>query len=89
MPSESRLIRFYAAAREAAGVPELEIPASDTGTVNQLHRSLVAACGPDITRVLNVSAILVAGQQFSLGLTPDQELPNDEPIDVLPPFAGG
>jgi molybdopterin synthase sulfur carrier subunit len=78
------LIRFYAAARDAAGAAEARLPASSTA---QLVQALVEAYGERMQRVLRIASLLVDGQQA--GPDVDLALSDDTTVDVLPPFAGG
>ncbi|PFG33819.1 MoaD/ThiS family protein [Sanguibacter antarcticus] len=82
----SRLVtvRYYAAAADAAGLQEEEVPLPAAATVGDLKAFLVETYGDAMARVL-ASASFLADARISrddsrvLGLT----------VDVLPPFAGG
>jgi molybdopterin converting factor small subunit len=76
-------VRYWAAARAAAGRREELV---DAGTVGDL----MAAIGsrPPLARVLTASSLLVDGsavRQDDVG----HPLPGGAVVDVLPPFAGG
>ncbi len=73
-------VRFFAAARAAAGVTSAEIPAGPIGV------GLAAlALGPAFDRVLAVSTLLCDGRR----LESTAEVGAGQTVDVLPPFAGG
>lgn len=79
------LVRYYAGAASAAGVPEetLEVPAgSDVAAL----RVRLAAARPALASVLAVSTVLVDGTPAS---DPTTGLDGAAQVDVLPPFAGG
>jgi molybdopterin converting factor small subunit len=76
--------RFFASAREAAGAPELVVPAGRVcDTLDLLRRTH----SPRFVAVLAVSSLLCDGSR----LDPDsgQDLPPGATVEVLPPFAGG
>ncbi len=75
-------VRFFAAAREAAGTPETTVEAA---TAAELTDALEAAFGPRMAQVLAVSSLMASGRR----LLAADELAPDSQIDVLPPFAGG
>lgn len=73
-------VRYWAAAREAAGTREERV---DAGSIEEL-RALLAA-RPALDRVCSASSYLVDGEQAHEG----SDLPDGAVVDVLPPFAGG
>ncbi|MFC8922425.1 MoaD/ThiS family protein [Cellulosimicrobium sp. NPDC057127] len=75
-------VRYFAGARDAAGVESEAVPAA---TVGELHAALVAS-HPALTDVLPRCSLLVGGVRASDDATP---VGADELVDVLPPFAGG
>ena len=80
--AETVLVRYFAAASEAAGMREEELP--HVGTVGALRQLLVERHGDAMARVLASGSFLVDGvvsrdDSRTLGAT----------VDVLPPFAGG
>lgn len=77
-------VRFFAAAREAAGCAETTVPAED---IRGLSLALGTRFGPELARILSISTLLVGGQ--SLRSHSDHSLDGRHPVDVLPPFAGG
>ena len=78
-------LRYWAAAKQAAGVAE-ETVAADT-----LGAALAAAAGhgPALRAVLARSSFLIDGDP--VGRRPPESLPLREEavVEVLPPFAGG
>jgi len=78
------LVRFYAAARDAAGTAEAVV---DVGRSADLTAQLVARYGDPMARVLTTASLLVDGARVSP--RDDVALRPDEVVDVLPPFAGG
>jgi molybdopterin converting factor small subunit len=88
-PAEARhdssvpTVRYFAAARAAAGVSEEVVPAT---TLGSLRAALVEAHGEGLASVLRVASFLVDGLPCR---DPDAPLPDAGTVDVLPPFAGG
>lgn len=78
------LLRYFAAAAEAAGVEEERAPA--VGDVAGLLMAAVARHGPSLDRVLPACSVLVDGLA-----TTDRTatLAGVRTVDLLPPFAGG
>ncbi len=76
-------VRFFAAARAAAGVNEEDLPA---GTLDGLLVALAQRHGERLAVVLKSCSFLVDGVSCR-----DQSTVVDEEstVDVLPPFAGG
>jgi len=79
-------VRFFAAARAAAGVDEDEITVEAPATVADALRAVVDRHGTGLADVLRrcsflLDAVAVHGHQVALG---DRAV-----LDVLPPFAGG
>jgi len=73
-------VRYWASARQAAGVVEESV---DAGSLAEL-RALLAE-RPALTRICAASSYLVDGRQAEA----DEHLPEGAVVDVLPPFAGG
>ncbi len=83
-------LRYWAAAREAAG-RDTETHAADT--VGEALES-AAAAHPDLQRVFAVSTLLVDGHRVGRDTTTEQVSslmgePGSPTVEVLPPFAGG
>ena len=81
-------IRYWAAAKEAAGVQQESLEAI---TLSDLLNTVVAGRKPDgrLAAVLARSSFLVNGDP--VGRTPRQSILLDDGavVEVLPPFAGG
>lgn len=79
-------VRYFAAARAAAGVDVEQIHVAARATISDLLDTVVAEHGPDLARVLDRCSYLldeVAVRDVTAPLGPASTL------DVLPPFAGG
>lgn len=76
-------MRFFAAARAAAGVESVRHPAMPLPALVSL---LGRRHGEGLRRVLSMSSFLVDGGAWH---DRDACLPDDCTVDVLPPFAGG
>ena len=77
------VVRYFAAARAAAGVAEDTVEAD---TIRACLSMIEASRGPELQRVMKVCTLLVDGIQAR-----DLERPlvGNVELDVLPPFAGG
>lgn len=80
------LIRYWAAARAAAGVPEEPY---DAATVAEALASASLARDAEFGRVLSRSSFLINGDPVGKRPHDAVELPEDGVLEVLPPFAGG
>jgi molybdopterin converting factor small subunit len=76
-------VRYFAAARAAAGVPEETVAAASLAACLRLAGE---RHGPELARVLTACSFLVDG--LAAG-GHDEPLAPDAVVDVLPPFAGG
>ncbi len=76
-------VRYFAAARAAAGCAEEPI---DAATLEDLIAAMGARHGERLVLVLKVCSYLVDGLSSRDGGT---RLAADTTVDVLPPFAGG
>ena len=78
-------VRYYAAARAAAGIAEESVIAA---TVPELRAVLASRHEPGLAAVLGVSTLMYDGRPLGAdALLAD--LPAGAVIEVLPPFAGG
>ena len=77
------LVRYFAAAAEAAGRDEETVSAASVGEVLTV---VSAAHGAALERVLARCSFLVAGRRIE---DPATSLTDADTLDVLPPFAGG
>jgi len=76
------LVRYFAAAAEAAGRDEEQVTVE--ATAGDLRAWLAGRYGPAMQRVLDAGSLLVDGT-----VTRDPARPLRSRVDVLPPFAGG
>ena len=78
-------LRYWAAAKEAAGAAE------ETITAATLAEALAAASGeaPRLRAVLARSSFLIDGVPVGIRATDTVTLSDASVIEVLPPFAGG
>ncbi len=76
-------VRYFAAARSAAGVASEEVEAA---ALKELVDLLVERHGPRLARVLGACSFLVDGLSCREPTTP---LSETSTVDLLPPFAGG
>ncbi|MGD9528766.1 MoaD/ThiS family protein [Pseudonocardia sp.] len=79
-------VRYFAAARAAAGIDSEKVEVADTATVADLLLAVRAAHGEEFGRVLDrcsflLDEVAVRDQDTLLGAA--------SALDVLPPFAGG
>jgi molybdopterin converting factor small subunit len=81
--AEGILVRYFAAAEEAAGRPEERI-ALQHPTLGALRSELLARYGEPMERVLRSGSFLV---DAVVSRDPERVLTGT--VDVLPPFAGG
>jgi len=81
-------VRYWAAAKQAAGVAEETI---DADTLAGVIAAALARRDQDprLRAVLDRSSFLVDGSAVGRGGTEDVVLPEAAVIEVLPPFAGG
>ena len=75
------LVRYFAAAAEAAGVESEHVHVS---TIGELKAVIVERYGEPMKRVIAAGSFLVDGR-----VSRDDATPVGARIDVLPPFAGG
>ncbi len=83
-------LRYWAAARAAAGCETETHPGSTVGEA----LDAAAAAHPELGRVLAVSSLLVDGHRVGRETTSEQvrglvQDPSAATVEVLPPFAGG
>ncbi len=77
-------VRFFAAARDAAGRRELTVPAQPLGV---LLATLRAEHGPDLTAVLDTARVWVNGDEPVDGDA--TTLVAGDEVAVVPPVSGG
>jgi molybdopterin converting factor small subunit len=77
-------VRYWAAAKDAAGVAEESFEAETLADlVNKITKN------PDMERVLSRSSFLVDGHPAGKRDPRTIDLPEGATVEVLPPFAGG
>jgi molybdopterin synthase sulfur carrier subunit len=77
------LVRYWAAARAAAGRAEEHVSA---GTLAEIVAGCRTRHGPALAKVLGYCTFLVDGATVRAGETP---IAGGSVLEVLPPFAGG
>jgi molybdopterin converting factor small subunit len=80
------LIRYWAAARAAAGVTEEPYEAA---TLEEALRAAKAGRGAEFARVIARSSFLIDGAPVGTRDHATVELTDGATVEVLPPFAGG
>jgi molybdopterin converting factor small subunit len=75
-------VRLFAALKELAGSPRLEMDASDVGAMMD---ELSAKFGPEFERILAVGSVVVDGEVVGR----DRRLRPDDEVALLPPVSGG
>ncbi len=79
-------VRYFAAARAAAGLPSEDVDVGDGATVSEVLEAIASRHGEGLRKVLAACSFLldsVAVRDHTTRLRHGAEL------DVLPPFAGG
>jgi sulfur-carrier protein len=79
-------VRYFAAARAAAGVPEEKLPPESAPTLGALRAELARVHGDRMANLMPAVSFLVDGVSCR---GDEVALPDDATVDVLPPFAGG
>jgi len=79
-------VRYWAAARAAAGTAEEQLEA---GTLAEALALAAAAHGPALQKVLTVCSYVVDGDPVGSRAHEQVALRPGALVDVLPPFAGG
>lgn len=90
MSSSHVTVRYWAAARSAAGTDHDDLPVDGPTTLADVVRRVAAAHpGPQMAGVLEVCSVLLGDRPVS---TEDPALVTIRPgdsVEFLPPFAGG
>ena len=86
MTTTTVAVRYFAAARAAAGVEAEKIQVPSTATVADLLDAVRAEHGPELARVLARCSYLLDEVAVRDHATPVTDASS---LDVLPPFAGG
>jgi molybdopterin converting factor small subunit len=89
--SETQVIRvrYWAAARAAAGVPEEEVEAPEPLTLTDLRSALVRRHDARLAEVLAVCSVLVGDRPVRSADPGTVLVSAGETVEFLPPFAGG
>lgn len=83
-------LRYWAAARAAAGTAEDEFHVGDAGVgLAEALSQAVARHGPDFERVLTLASVLVDSRRVDRSAYAALRLPPGTVVEILPPFAGG
>jgi len=88
-PGGAVTLRFWAAAREAAGQAEERGPAATLSAVLERSVERRGAAGPGLARVFTRCSFLVDGAPVGVRDPRTITLAPGSVVDVLPPFAGG
>ena len=80
------VVRYFAAARAAAGVEEEKLLVGDGATVADLLEAVRGEHGPELSHVLDRCSFLL--DEVAVHGT-DTPMRAGQVLDVLPPFAGG
>ncbi len=83
-------LRYWAAAKEAAGVAEQSVTADTLATALAVASAALAGTrGPKLAAVLARSSFLIDGAPVGQRAAESVQLSAGNVIEVLPPFAGG
>ena len=80
------IVRYFAAARAAAGLPSENVDVDQGATVGDALDALAARHGEALRRVLASCSFLLDSVAVRDRATP---LRSNSQLDILPPFAGG
>lgn len=83
------VVRYWAGARAAAGVPEERFEVDRPVRLAELLTAAVERHDPGLERVLQVCSVLVDGTPVASSNAADVEVPPGAEVEFLPPFAGG
>lgn len=83
------IVRYFAAARAAAGVSEEKLTMPAPVTVADVLRAVVAGHGAALERVLARCSYLLEEVAVHADQASNTTVAEGNALDVLPPFAGG
>ena len=84
------VVRYWAAARTAAGVGHDDLPVDGPQTLDEVVRRAVAAHpGTRLAGVLEVCSVLVGDRPVSTEDPSTVVIEPGQSVEFLPPFAGG
>ena len=90
MSTSPIVVRYWAAARTAAGVPQDEIAADGPLTLTEVVRRAVAVHpGTRLAGVLEICSVLVGDRPVATEDPDTVEIGPGQTVEFLPPFAGG
>ena len=78
-------VLLFAALRELAGAPRLELDPADAADVGGLMDGLCQRFGPEFARIAAAGSVVVNGERASR----DRTLGMDDEVALLPPVSGG
>lgn len=81
------VVRYWAAARAAAGIPEERLEAAGWSVADLVAR--LGAQRPALARVLAHCSVLIGDEPLGGRSAADVEVPAGATVEFLPPFAGG
>lgn len=88
-PTSSVTVRYWAAARAAAGIESEAVAAPEGGVTITELAAVVTARHTDLDRVMQVASVLVEGRSVARADWPARLVAPGEVVEILPPFAGG
>ncbi len=80
-------VRYWAAARAAAGVAEESVPGSGVPLTDLVSHLVVDR--PDLARVLSTCSVLIGDRPVGPSDRGSVVVPAGATVEFLPPFAGG
>jgi molybdopterin synthase sulfur carrier subunit len=83
------VVRYFAAARAAAGVPEEKLTVPAPASVGDVLRAAVAGHGDRLEQVLARCSYLLDEEAVHAANAETTLVSDGHALDVLPPFAGG
>lgn len=90
-PRSNVVVRLWAAARAAAGTPEVELDVTEPMSLSQLRDELLKR-HPDADRlpgVLSVCSVLIGDRPVGKADPDTVQVAPGDTVEFLPPFAGG
>ncbi|MBM9458407.1 MoaD/ThiS family protein [Nocardioides sp. zg-536] len=83
-------VRYWAAARAAAGVPEEEISVAGPLTLGELLRTVTERhAGTRLPEVVRICSVLLGDRPVSTSDPAEVVVEPGQTVEFLPPFAGG
>jgi molybdopterin converting factor small subunit len=90
-PAGSVTVRYWAAARAAAGVPQDQVAVSESSTLAEVLDNVRTLHGdrPRLADVIAVCSVLVGERPVGATDPAGVRLTDGDVVELLPPFAGG